>query len=125
MIAPSWPELCEEAARAFGAFVSGGRAGDDESSEVELVTLTGVDRDELWVRWWRALLRVAHVEGRLIVSATVEAPAGVTELRARPRAIALASLDPSRCVDIKAVTWHDAHVERDGDTLRGRIVLDV
>lgn len=105
--------------------MSGGLAGDVESGEVELITLTGADRDELWVRWWRALLRAAHVEGRLIVSAIVEAPSGVPELRVRPRAIALPSLDPSRCVDIKAVTWHDAHVERDGDTLRGRIVLDV
>ena len=34
-------------------------------------------------------------------------------------------LDPARCVDVKAVTWHEGRVEHDGERWRGRIVLDV
>lgn len=115
--AASWPGLLEEAAAAFGGFVGGGQTG---RTEARPVTLSGSDPVEVWVRWWRTLLRLWTVERVLPVRAEM--------LGSDPRVLAVpaAALDLSRCEDIKAVTWHAASVEQAAPGCwRGTIVLDV
>jgi SHS2 domain-containing protein len=130
--AGSWSELLEEAARAFGEWVTGRLPVEPHETERSL-EVRGADRVETWVHWWRALHRLWTVEGFLPVHARVEASGEASSegglVRARIGCVSVGALDPARCLDVKAVTWHDARVEeRAGERGRswvGRIVLDL
>ncbi len=120
--ARSWPELLAEAVGAFREVVGGGQPAPPAA--VRTVTVTGADREEVWVRWWRELLRMWTVGGLLPLAADVE-EAGERRVRATVRAAAVTTLDLSRCADVKAVTWHRARVQEGAKGWEGEVVLDV
>jgi len=123
--AASWPELLAEAARAFGEWLSGGATASAQHETERTFEARGDDRVETWVRFWRELLRLWTVEGFLAAHARVEAaPDGLT-LNARVGCVSAGALDPARCFDVKAVTWHAAQVEERAGRWTGRIVLDL
>lgn len=109
--AASWPELLAEAARAFGEWMAGGHLAPELHETEREIAVTGADRVETWVRFWRELLRLWTVEGFLAAHARVEAAADGCALRARVGCISAGALDPRRLADVKAVTWHAARVE--------------
>jgi len=123
--ASGWSELLGGAARAFGEWLSEGQLADGAHTTERALEVRGVDRVETWVGFWRALHRLWTVEGFLAVGARVEGDAEGRVARARVSCVSAGALDPSRCLDVKAVTWHDARVESDGGTWRGTIVLDL
>lgn len=118
----SLSELFSEAVRAFHEVVGGGAPATCAlESDVQA---EGVDRVEVWVRWWRALLRQWTVEGRMPIEA-LRCDAEERRAGARLRCVPAAEVDLSRVTDVKAVTWHRAEVARDAAGWRGTIVLDV
>jgi SHS2 domain-containing protein len=124
--AATWPALLEEAARAFGEWASEGQLAAQVHETERTVQLKGADRVETWVSFWRALLRLWTVEGFLAAHARVEVGEDGLAVRARVGCVSAGALDPSRCLDVKAVTWHGAEIEErpDGGWV-GRIVLDL
>lgn len=127
--AASWAGLLEEAARAFGAWLSDGQLPDAPHETERVVEARGADRVELWVGFWRALHRLWTVEGFLAAQARVELDPDGLAVRARVGCVSAGALDPARCLDVKAVTWHEARVEPRtgaGETAWvGTIVLDL
>ena len=133
--AESWVELLQEAARAFGEWLSGGALDPGLHETERVVEVHGADRVDAWVRFWRELLRLWTVEGFLTRRARVESSADGLALRARVGCVSAGALDPARCADVKAVTWHAArvverHSERNGERnlvnhWLGTIVLDL
>jgi len=123
--APSWAGLLEEAARAWGAWISGGQELGQTSFE-RTVEVQGADAVEVWVHHWRALHRLWAVENALAITAGIERLARENDSAVRVRCIPIETLDLTRCVDVKAVTWHEARVEeREGGVWVGAIVLDL
>ena len=127
--AASWPGLLEEAARAFGEWLSAGTLPAAPHETERLLAVDGADRIELWVHFWRALHRLWTVEGFLAAHARVEARADGLAATAHIGCVSAGALDAAHCLDVKAVTWHDARVEeslRTGERVwRGTIVLDL
>jgi SHS2 domain-containing protein len=123
--AASWPELLSEAARAFGEWTSGGSLAAGQHETERALDVHGVDRVETWVRYWRELLRLWTVEGFLAAHARVESDPDGRRARARVGCVSAGALDPARCLDVKAVTWHAARVEERGGRWVGAIVLDL
>jgi SHS2 domain-containing protein len=126
--AASWPGLCAEAARAFGEWLSGGRLPVTPPLTERALAVDGKDRVETWVGYWRALHRLWTVEGFLAVRARVAARADGLGVEARVGCVSAGALDPAHCLDVKAVTWHDARVEEPSGERRtwvGTIVLDL
>lgn len=123
--AASWPELLGEAALAFGAWTSGGSLTPALHETERALAVAGADRVETWVRFWRELLRLWTVEGFLAAHARVEVSADGLAVRARVGCVSAGALDPARCLDVKAVTWHAATVEQRGERWVGTIVLDL
>lgn len=123
--AQSWPELLAEAARAFGEWLSGGDLPIDLHQTERALEVHGVDRVDTWVRFWRALHRLWTVEGFLAVRARVEITADELGVTGSIACVSAGAIDPAHCLDVKAVTWHDARVERRGEGWVGTIVLDL
>ncbi len=124
--APSWPELLEEAARAFGGLVCRERSATSSGQVQRELEVRGEDEQATWVRWWRGLHRLWTVEGLLTVDSEVDRELTSTHARGRVECVPIGELDSGACADIKAVTWHGADVQRSGaGTWTGRIVLDV
>jgi SHS2 domain-containing protein len=127
--AAGWPELLEEAARAFGEWLSEGQLLAAPHETERGIEVRGADRVEVWVNLWRELQRLWTVEGFLASHARVETSPDGLGVRARVGCVSAGTLDPTRCLDVKAVTWHDARVEelaRDGARRWvGTIVLDL
>jgi SHS2 domain-containing protein len=127
--AASWPNLLEEAARAFGEWLSRETLPDAPHETERVLAVQGADRAELWVHFWRALHRLWTVEGFLAAHARVETSADGLAATARVGCVSAGALDPAHCLDVKAVTWHDARVEEclcAGELVwRGTIVLDL
>lgn len=124
--APSWAELLEEAAAAFGAWMSGGKAPVREGQTERSIEVRGRDAVETWVHFWKALHRLWTVEELLPIRAEVEAGASATDARARVGCLEVGDLDLAALTDVKAVTWHGAGVEQlPGRGWRATIVLDV
>lgn len=122
--APSWSALLREAAVGFGEYVGGGSPAAGERVE-RAIEVEGEEATETWVRFWRALHRAWSVEGLLAVDARLEEGATVRRVRARLLCVDARTLDASRCVDVKAITWHRAEAAERDNTWRGRIVLDL
>jgi SHS2 domain-containing protein len=124
--APTWLGLLEEAARAFGAWlVSNGKPPAGPLDE-ERVAVGGADATETWVHWWKAMHHSWTVNGRLPLDARVDVTSTPEAVRARLLSARTEAIDPADCVDVKAVTWHRATVERKADgSWSGRIVLDI
>jgi len=122
--AASWRELLEESARAFGHYLSGGsEVGAHETWRP--LEVRGADRVETWVQHWRALYRLWTVEGFLAAHAELDV-AEEDRVHGRVGCVSVGALDLARCVDVKAVTWHAASVERRPDgTWTGTIVFDL
>src|SRR5262245_53004069 len=127
--AASWPGLLEEAVRAFGEWLGQGQLPAAPHETERVLAVSGADRIELWVHYWRALLRLWTVEGFLAAHARVEASPDGGSATARVGCVSAGALDPARCLDVKAVTWHDARVEERAPAServwRGTIVLDL
>jgi SHS2 domain-containing protein len=123
--AASWAELLSEAARAFGEFTSGGTLEAGQHETERALEVRGDERVETWVRFWRELHRLWTVEGFLAAHARVESSPDGLAVRARVGCVSVGALEPSRCLDVKAVTWHAAKVEERGGRWVGTIVLDL
>ena len=124
--AASWRELCEEAARAFGEWVTDGHLSREAHETERVLTVRGSERVETWVGLWRALHRLWTVEGFLAHHARVTASEDGTALEAHVGCVSAGALDAAHCADVKAVTWHAAAAERRADgSWVGRIVLDL
>lgn len=123
--AASWPDLLAEAARAFGEWMSGGSLTPALHETERVLAVHGADRVETWVRFWRELLRLWTVEGFLAARARVDASADGLTVQARAGCVSAGALDPARCLDVKAVTWHAARVEQHDGRWVGTIVLDL
>jgi len=88
------------------------------------VRVTGTDHEELLVRWLAELLSVHDAEGLLFRDFAIEE---LSEGRLTGRARGEAC-DPQRHDlrgEIKAVTYHQISVRRDGSSWRARVILDV
>ncbi len=120
--AGSLPELFAEAVSAFHGVIGGGQTV--ETTATRELAATGEDLDEVWVRWWRGLLRAWTVEGLLPVRAE-DVTADAAGARGVVRLAPAAALDPALCTDVKAVTWHRGGARQDADGWSGEIVLDV
>jgi SHS2 domain-containing protein len=85
-----------------------------------MVELDVVDEADRLVRWLNEVLWLAQVDGFVFASATFDL-GDAERLRATVRG------DTStRCVtEVKSATYHDLTIEREGPTLRARVVLDV
>jgi len=123
--ASGWDELLSEAARAFGEWMADGHLPAQPHETERALEAHGADRVETWVHFWRALHRLWTIEGFLAVHARVEGSADGRSVRGHVGCLSAGALDPSRCRDVKAVTWHDARVERANGNWRGTIVLDL
>ena len=124
--AGSFAELLEEAARACGEWTSGGTLAAEMHETERALEVRGNERVETWVHFWRALHRLWTVEGFLAVRAHVSSGTDEQVVRARIGCVSVGALDLAHCVDVKAVTWHDAKVEQRADgRWSGRIVLDL
>ncbi|KAA3608707.1 MAG: archease [Planctomycetota bacterium] len=125
-----WPHLLREAVDAFRAYLTGTDSLADEAKEskddrlVEL-EITGEEVADLWVRWWRALLRLWTVE-EVYPLGVMELSCTDHRLQAKVATRSLEHLDWELCEDVKAVTWHQAEVQQQSDGFwRGTIVLDL
>lgn len=123
--AAGWADLLGEATRAFGEFTCGGALAPGLHETERALEVSGADRIETWVRFWRELLRLWTVEGFLPLHARVEASPDGAHASARVGCVSAGALDPARCTDVKAVTWHAASVTEQGSRWTGRIVLDL
>jgi SHS2 domain-containing protein len=123
--AAGWPELLAEAARAFGEFTGGGKLDPALHETERALEVTGADRVETWVRFWRECHRLWTVEGFLPRHARVEASPDGTRASARVGCVSAGALDLARCADVKAVTWHAASVTERAGRWTGTIVLDL
>jgi SHS2 domain-containing protein len=127
--ASSFAELLAEAARAFGEWLSGGAVRRAQHETERVLAVASADRVELWVRFWRELLRLWTLEGFLAAHARVELAPDERTLRLHVGCVSAGALDPARCQDVKAVTWHAARVDEpaagSGKPWRGTIVLDL
>ena len=127
--AESWPELLQESARAFGEWLSAGALPPAPHETERSLEIRGADRVEVWVHFWRALHRLWTVEGFLPLHARVHASADTLTARARVGCVSAGALDLAHCLDVKAVTWHDARVDvcptQRGQRWVGVIVLDL
>lgn len=123
--AESWPALLVEATRAFAQWSTDGRV-DAAAHETERpIAVHGADRVETWVGFWRALHRLWTVEGFLPYHAKLAASPDGTSVTGTVGCVSAGALDPARCADVKAVTWHAAAVEERGGRWIGSIVLDL
>ena len=123
--AADWPSLLEEAAKAFAAYLYGGELALPRVPVARSIEVAGNDRDECWVRWWRALFRLHAVESLLALEVDLRASEDGTRVDALVRCVPLHGLPPAD-VDVKAVTWHDAVVRENGSAgFSGEIILDV
>lgn len=123
--AASWPELLAEATRAFGEWMTGGGLDPALHRTERALEVHGDDHADTWVRYWRELLRLWTVEGFLAVQARATAAADGMSATARVGCVSAGALDPARCADVKAVTWHAARVEPRNGRWTGTIVLDL
>ncbi len=91
---------------------------------VRTVTVTGVDRPDLLINWMRELLSLWTVDGLLIKSAKIS---DLTETRLTAE-LASDRYAPDRHIlktDIKAVTYHKAAVDRQGNGWTAHVIVDV
>ena len=88
------------------------------------VEARGADLEELLVCWMNRLLLAHELEQMLFCGFDVPAPGGGrVQGRARGEPV-----DPRRhgeLREVKAVTYHDVAIERDGQRWTARVVLDV
>lgn len=118
--APDEETLLQEGARAVVGLVTEG--AEVEPLETRRVELESVDREDRLVRWMNEVLWLAIGEGFLVADARIVlSEKGVTaEVWGEPDAA-----DRIR-TELKSVTYHDLHVERDGaGVYRARVVIDV
>ena len=108
---------------ALGALLAGG--GAVEAERENLFTISeGSDRAQTAVAVLRELLFRFATQGAIPCACDVRSLcAGEARLL-----VASGSRDPVRHaegVDVKAVTWHEARLEPDGDGWRAQVILDV
>ena len=123
--ADGWRALLEEAARAFGSLTSNDTVSAHVPTIERVVETRGMDRVEVWVNYWRGLLRLWTVEGVLPATAKAETSADGLRVRASIACVPATAIDSAQCLDVKAVTWHDARIERREGSWTGIIVLDL
>jgi SHS2 domain-containing protein len=114
--------LFETAARAFFEILTDRAA--IRPLEERRITVTGGDLAELLVRWLSEILYLHDACGFLGREARVER----LEERILEGAVVGESYDPTRHTirsQVKAVTYHQALVDRDQEGWRGRVILDI
>lgn len=114
----SLESLFDDAAHAITAF-SRITTMPHEVAERELV-VDSVDRASLLVDFLNEIMTLLHVD-RLAFDGFRSITLAPTSLRARVRLRAVETWSE----DIKAVTYHEAHVTHDGELWRAAMVLDV
>lgn len=79
--AASWPELLEEAAPAFAAFLCDGAPPEPRLRAMRKIDAAGADAPETWLAWWWGLCRTWSEEGLLPLTAGVREDAGPGSVR--------------------------------------------
>lgn len=109
-------ELFADALRGLMAVMHGAMAGTEETEQVEVES---VDVTALLVDFLNEALMRAHVRRRSVTGASF---ASLTETRV---AATLTSVPAEFEEDVKAVTYHEAEVRRDGEGWTTMLVLDI
>jgi SHS2 domain-containing protein len=120
--APAEVDLLVEAARAVVDVLTESADLGAKPPVTVPVSVAGIDREDRLVRWLNEILVLAVHEGFLLLDAAIELEGeeGLSaRVRARPGARELVS------TELKAVTYHDLRLERDGRGWRARVVIDV
>ncbi len=114
--------LYAEAARALVELACGRMPAGAARDKPVCLRIEGLDEADLMVNWLREILALINVEGRVPVQVTVSS-LSATALEAEAQ---LVPLDQAGGIvsEIKAVTYHQAVVERAGKNWRARLVLD-
>jgi len=108
---------------ALGALVAGGGAVR-ETAEEEFTVSEGADLAGTAVAVMREVLFRLATRGRIPCSCEV---LGLRPGEARVR-VGSGARDPvihAEGADVKAVTWHEARLDRDGEGFRAQVILDV
>jgi len=121
--AGSWPALLEEAALAFGQWISDGHLPGGAHETERPFELAAAEPVATWVGFWRALHRLWTVEGFLPVHARVALDEALVRVHAG--CVSAGALDLAHVLDVKAVTWHAASVTEHDGRWTGVIVLDL
>ncbi len=115
-------ELFQAAASAMTQIMT--RSRSDGEVRFAHLQVTGNDLPDLLVRWLGEILYLFEVEHVVTVQAQIEA---ITPLRLEAR-VGVRPFDPAQdevLCDIKAVTYHQAAVERKGSRWEARIIFDL
>lgn len=116
--APSRAGVFEDAVLAVGELL-GRDSGPKGASRTRELSVEARDDPALLAAWIDELVFVAETEGMV--------PRGVERIDARPSSVrAVVSFTEGMPPHvIKGATYHDLELGRDGETWRGRVVLDV
>lgn len=116
---PDEPAMLQAAAQAvIGVLTDGAEVNDSDRREV---SLEAIDAEDRVVRWLSEVLYWASVEGFVVARAQLLlTPEGLG-------GVAYGTEGASALVqtEIKAVTYHDLHVEHGEGHVRAQVVLDV
>lgn len=114
--------LFEEAAGAlFDLIADTGRINETETRQIHT---EGIDRTDLLINWLRQLLLLWTGDNCLVVSAQI---IDLTETRLEAR-INVEPFDPEKheiYADIKAVTYHNAEVNKTNGGWEAAVIFDV
>lgn len=118
----SLAELFSEAAQALRELMFGSAAGSEE--QTSHLRVTGQDQGELLVNWLNEILYLFEVQGIYPVSFTVEGIDAHSVCGQVHGELFHPERHPVERV-VKAATYHQLLVERDGEGWRARVYLDL
>ena len=110
--------LFEDAAQALVDIMG---AGCKESSHKEEISVKGIDRIDVLVRWLQEILYLMEVRGWRLRDAHVE-ELGETEVKG---VLQGACVQEPLTAEIKAVTYHNLKIVHTGDVFEVTIILDM
>lgn len=112
-------ELFENAAHALFA-MQGARAKENSSETPQVVEVSGIDYESLFVNWLSELLYLQESQHQVYVRFQIESLTP-TSLRAQIFGLPLVHIDKL----IKAVTYHNLKIEQTVDGWEAVVVVDV
>ena len=112
-------ELFENAAHALFA-MQGARAKENSSETPQVVQVSGIDYESLFVNWLSELLYLQESQHQVYVRFQIESLTP-TSLRAQIFGLPLVHIDKL----IKAVTYHNLKIEQTVDGWEAVVVVDV
>lgn len=117
--APTEEALLAEAARAIVEALTDGAPGG--AGVTRRVTLACRDPEDRLIRWMNEIIYLAVTVGFLVDEATVTLTDGGLEADVSGQEEAFARVR----TELKAATWHDLFLGREGERLVARVVIDV